>query len=119
MRIWHLDRNRRALSCRLREFYDISEELGRGSYAAVFKAFNKAERKWYAVKLLPGSTSKPLGGDGSKVEALRVKTENKRRHIEHEIEILKNLQHPHIVQFKEHFVEESGISKFDAYVCIL
>ena len=115
LRIWHMDRSRRSLSHRLEEFYDVSRELGRGSYATVFKALHKAEKKWYAVKRI----ARPEDGRGSRVttaqagdpyhDVLCRKVAGRLRQLEREIDILKSLKHPHIVEFKEHFVEGSSI----------
>ncbi|KAI0756092.1 kinase-like domain-containing protein [Daedaleopsis nitida] len=106
VRIWHMDRSRTGARSMLHAKYDVSDqELGQGSYATVYKALHRTEKRWYAVKLLPGGRARDVTrlsyahGDGRRT-----------RHLEHEIAVLTHLRHPHIVRLKEHFVEDAGIS---------
>lgn len=73
--------------------YDLQQKLGQGGFGIVWKALHIEEGKWYAVKLL----------DKKDISAAS------RR----EVQLLRDLQHPNIVQFKE-AVDET--SKFGEYV---
>ncbi|KAJ4918360.1 hypothetical protein JOQ06_021613 [Pogonophryne albipinna] len=64
----------------------LTERLGSGTYATVYKAYRKGDsREVVAVKVV------------SKKSLNRVSTEN----LLTEIEILKTMRHPHIVQLKD------------------
>lgn len=81
--------------------YDLSTELGKGSFATVMKAISRATGKWYAVKMIhdksvrsPGET--PHG------------TNSRRAAFAREISIMENLRHPNICELKEVFYQEDS-----------
>ncbi|KAI0701141.1 kinase-like domain-containing protein [Cerioporus squamosus] len=110
LRIWHVERQKASSLARrrLRQVYDVSKlELGRGSYAIVKMALHRTEGSQYAVKLL-GDKAVPKAQtrrQGSHAGSSSFKVE-----LGREVEILKALQHDNIVQFKEHFVEDDGVT---------
>ena len=94
----------------LHAHYELTEELGKGTFATVMKAMNKSNGLWYACKMihlrsLKGSiTTGSLTGDylGSESPILK------------EVRILESLQHPNICQLKEVFYEPQYLSKLIA-----
>lgn len=81
--------------------YDITQELGKGSFAVVMKAVCRATGKLYAVKMIQESRHVRHPGENQ--------NQNSRRCLfEREISILENLDHPNICKLKEVFYEESG-----------
>ena len=97
VRIWHMAKSKLVSRPQLRAAYDVSnQELGRGSYATVVKALHKMEMRWYAVKLLPG----------------HAEVANRARSLHREIKVMEALCHDRIVQYKEHFLEDDGISTY-------
>lgn len=78
------------------ELYTVGDVLGKGGFGEVKKAFHLEESRYYAIKFIPegqaGSASHSLD------EAARARY---LRYLREEIEILKRVQHSHIVQFKE------------------
>ncbi len=107
LRIWHVERQKVSSLARRRlgKVYDVSKELGRGSYATVKMALHRKEGIQYAVKLLGGKAVPKTRRRGSRTAPNSFKIE-----LGREVEILKALQHDHIVQFKEHFVEDDGVT---------
>ncbi|RDX51404.1 Pkinase-domain-containing protein [Lentinus brumalis] len=107
LRIWHVERQKVSSLARRRlgKVYDVSKELGRGSYATVKMALHRKEGIQYAVKLLGGKAVPKTRRRGSRTAPDSFKIE-----LGREVEILKALQHDHIVQFKEHFVEDDGVT---------
>jgi serine/threonine/tyrosine protein kinase RAD53 len=86
-------------------FYDIATELGKGSFATVVKAINRADGRWYAVKMIQNSKVKritPTGTGGAN---------NPNEIFVREISILEDLKHPNICQLKEVFWDATTISK--------
>ncbi|KAI0032710.1 kinase-like domain-containing protein, partial [Vararia minispora EC-137] len=73
--------------------YDITHELGKGSFATVMKAVHRPTGRFYAVKIIHGS--KIRGNDETKVNAFK-----------REILILESLHHPNICRLKEQFHED-------------
>ncbi|KAL1941949.1 hypothetical protein VTO73DRAFT_6479 [Trametes versicolor] len=91
------------------EFYDFDRELGKGTFATVHKALNKAEGRWYAVKVihthklnLPPGWSKELQ-HGPPVDRAVKK-------LMAEILILERLNHRNICQLREVFAEPHRLS---------
>lgn len=64
--------------------------MGRGAFGTVYLVRNLLERRLYAMKILKSSIN-----SNEKVKVIR------------EIEILKNARHPHILYFKEAFVNST------------
>ena len=73
------------------EKYDIIEIIGQGMYGKVYKAINKSEQKYYAIKTLNFQNV----------------SEKERLNIEMEINLLQELKHPSIVLYKESFLDEN------------
>ena len=74
------------LQCRgIRNNYDCTKKLGTGGFGKVFQVRNKKTKKLYACK---------------KVSKLNI---NNLEKLRKEIEILKKLDHPHIVKLNEVF----------------
>lgn len=67
--------------------YELQQELGRGSFAAVYKALQRATGKFFAVKIIPKPQS-----------LLQPSTINM---LDREITILKQLKHPNIVALED------------------
>ncbi|KAF7979844.1 hypothetical protein HWV62_40589 [Athelia sp. TMB] len=82
--------------------YDLGVELGKGSFASVYKAMHRQTGKWYAVKIIQADKIKKNtqnqtpGADPRKATAFA-----------REISILEQLQHPNICQLKEAFMDDS------------
>jgi serine/threonine protein kinase len=109
--------------------YDTVLELGKGSFATVFKAVHRATGTWVAVKQiyqdkttstmgsLPGaySSDESLGEygnpDGIEIGDLSTAPKNLRISITREIGIMRNLLHPNITELKAVFFQTGTISK--------
>lgn len=76
--------------------YDITHELGKGSFATVMKAIERSTGKWYAIKIITDKHNRP--GDQNRIAFAR------------EIEIMKKLKHPNICELKEVFYQANGIN---------
>lgn len=83
--------------------YDISHELGKGSFASVYKAIHRATGQWYAVKMIQV--------DKIKKSAMKRDVE-KASTFAREISILEKLNHPNICQLKETFFQDDNMSMF-------
>jgi serine/threonine protein kinase len=83
--------------------YDISTELGKGSFATVRKAVSRTTGEWYAVKMIQDSKR----GKGVRNTALA-----------REITIMERLKHPNICELKEVFFQDNGdISQSSYFFC--
>jgi len=71
------------------EKYDFIEIIGQGMFGKVYKALNKLEQKYYAIKTLN----------------LQNISQKERLNIETEINLLQELKHPNIVLYKESFLD--------------
>jgi serine/threonine/tyrosine protein kinase RAD53 len=85
-------------------YYDLGVELGKGSFASVYKAMHRLTGKWYAVKMIQAdkvkkSAANGNGGDGDARKATA---------FAREISILEQLSHPNICQLKETFFDDAG-----------
>ncbi|KAJ7646627.1 kinase-like domain-containing protein [Roridomyces roridus] len=67
--------------------YDFSVQLGKGTYATVYKAISRATNKWVAIKVIHESMRPPTDDDTCR-----------------EIEILRNLHHENICEMKGYFI---------------
>ncbi|KAK7043163.1 hypothetical protein VNI00_008517 [Paramarasmius palmivorus] len=74
-------------------YYDLGPELGRGSFATVFRAISKATGEWYAVKMI--QESRRTGKEESCSANIN---------LQREIAIMKELHHPNICELKDVFV---------------
>ncbi|KAF9452361.1 Pkinase-domain-containing protein [Macrolepiota fuliginosa MF-IS2] len=80
--------------------YDITHELGKGSFATVMKAIERSTGKWYAIKIITDKHNRP--GDQNRIAFAR------------EIDIMKKLKHPNICELKEVFYQKNAlISRVD------
>ena len=83
--------------------YDISTELGKGSFATVRKAVSRTTGELYAVKMIQDSKR----GKGVRNTALA-----------REITIMERLKHPNICELKEVFFQDNGdISQSSYFSC--
>ena len=73
------------------EKYEFIEIIGQGMYGKVYKAINKIENKYYAIKSL---NFKDI-------------SQKERQNIETEVNLLKELKHPNIVLYKESFIDKN------------
>ncbi|EKM80931.1 hypothetical protein AGABI1DRAFT_37595 [Agaricus bisporus var. burnettii JB137-S8] len=76
--------------------YDLTHELGKGSFATVMKAIERRTGEWFAVKIITDKHNRP--GDQNRVAFTR------------EIEIMKKLKHPNICELKEVFYQANALS---------
>lgn len=77
-----------------KQCYKISEELGAGAYATVMSATHKTSGISRAVKIIPKS---------------RITSKVARETFLHEVEILRQMDHPNIVRVYEYFQDEKYI----------
>ena len=74
--------------------YELTEELGKGSFATVMKAMSKATGQWYACKMIH-------------VKQLKASASNRlsdpAQALMKEVQILERLHHKNICQLKEVF----------------
>ncbi|KAG1889963.1 kinase-like domain-containing protein [Suillus subluteus] len=78
--------------------YDISHEIGKGSFATVMKAVSRATGQWYAIKVIQDHKVK------------RATVNNNETAFAREISILERLHHRNICQMKEAFFEDNSIN---------
>ena len=85
-------------------YYDISTELGKGSFATVMKAMSRTTGDWFAVKMINHSKAlrngEPAGGNNT--NAARTSS------FAREISIMEKLKHPNICELKEVFFQENN-----------
>ena len=80
----------------IHRFYDIGTELGRGSFATVYRAVCRADGKTYAIKMVKRNR---LRVDGQGATSIFMK----------EVQILEKLHHPNICFLKETFYEPKDV----------
>jgi tetratricopeptide (TPR) repeat protein/tRNA A-37 threonylcarbamoyl transferase component Bud32 len=80
----------------LEEHYEIHEQIGAGSFAAVFRATQKSTRQSVAVKILKEQTNLNLDPD------------TRLRHFTREIQLCAKLNHPNIVQLIDGGITQAG-----------
>ncbi|KAG2154460.1 kinase-like domain-containing protein [Suillus bovinus] len=78
--------------------YDISHEIGKGSFATVMKAVSRATGQWYAIKVIQDHKVKRATANSNETAFAR------------EISILERLHHRNICQMKEAFFEDNSIN---------
>ena len=74
------------------EEYEFIENIGQGMYGRVYKARNKKENKYYAIKRL---NFKDIN-------------EKEKKQINNEVSCIKKLKHPNIISYKESFNDEDN-----------
>ncbi|RDB16782.1 putative serine/threonine-protein kinase fhkC [Hypsizygus marmoreus] len=80
--------------------YDVSEVLGKGSFATVMKAVSRATGQWYAVKMIQDHKTVRSPGDQQQGYHSRNQT------FAREISIMEKLRHRNICELKEVFFQE-------------
>jgi serine/threonine/tyrosine protein kinase RAD53 len=85
-------------------YYDLGIELGKGSFASVYKAMHRVSGQWYAVKMIQADKVKKTAanGNGGDVDPRKATA------FAREISILEQLSHPNICQLKETFFDNVG-----------
>ena len=73
--------------------YDILKKLGNGTFGQVYKIMHKKTGNIRAMKIIPKNNLKPGFTD---------------KDIIHEITIMKNLDHPHIIKIYEFYIDEEN-----------
>ena len=74
------------------EEYEFIENIGQGMYGRVYKARNKKENKYYAIKRL---NFKDIN-------------EKEKKQINNEVSCIKKLKHPNIISYKDSFNDEDN-----------
>ncbi|KAJ7782479.1 kinase-like domain-containing protein, partial [Mycena maculata] len=74
------------------KYYDLSVELGKGSFATVYKALHMATSDWVAVKVIHETKRQPTPTSGSNPGNTR------------EIKIMEHLAHPNICRQADRFL---------------
>lgn len=77
--------------------FDLMQELGKGTFATVMKALERATGIERAIKMIH---NKPTGSPESE--------ENRRKQLVREIEIMKSLKHPNICGLHKVFEQNDG-----------
>ena len=72
--------------------YEFIENIGQGMYGRVYKAKNKKENKYYAIKRL---NFKDIN-------------EKEKKQINNEVSCIKKLKHPNIISYKDSFNDEDN-----------
>lgn len=75
-------------------FYEVKENLGSGSYGTVVLAIQKSTREQRAIKI---------------INKFKLHTEEARKKVMNEVEILRKLDHPHIVKVYEFYEDEFNL----------
>ena len=79
-------------------------ELGKGSFASVYKAMHRISGQWFAVKMIQSDKVKKNAANGNGGDA----DPRKATAFAREISILEQLSHPNICQLKETFFDDVG-----------
>ncbi|KAF9650876.1 kinase-like protein [Thelephora ganbajun] len=94
--------------------YDVSHELGTGSFATVHKALSRRTGQFVAVKMIRSNKlASPLPADPNRDEdrSVNAATNNRSASFAREIQILSDLRHPNICQLIETFWSATEISE--------
>lgn len=75
-------------------YYDLSNELGKGSFATVMKAMSRTTGEWFAVKMIHGNRN-----DHHVTRSTS---------FTREITVMEQLKHPNICELKEVFYQENN-----------
>lgn len=92
--------------------YDVSHELGTGSFATVHKAISRRTGQWVAVKMIRSNKLASPNGNGDNNHSINANADARAISFAREIQILKDLRHPNICQLIETFWTESEISEY-------
>lgn len=92
--------------------YDLSHELGTGSFATVHKALSRHTGKFVAVKMIRSNKlAAPLPADRDEGRSVNAATNNRTSSFAREIQILSDLRHENICQLIETFWTATEICK--------
>jgi len=72
--------------------YQLQRSIGNGSFGQVYLVLHKEEQREYVMKSIELQTASDEG----------------RQQMELEVQLLKSMQHPNIVAYRESFVDDSG-----------
>jgi serine/threonine/tyrosine protein kinase RAD53 len=85
-------------------YYDVSHELGTGSFATVHKALSRRTGQFVAVKMIRSNKlAAPLDTNRDEDRSVNAATNNRALSFAREIQILSDLRHPNICQLLETF----------------
>lgn len=94
--------------------YDLSHELGTGTFATVHKALSRRTGQFVAVKMIRSNKlAAPLAADRDEDRSINAATNNRTSSFAREIKILSDLRHPNICQLIETFWTTNEISEDD------
>jgi serine/threonine/tyrosine protein kinase RAD53 len=92
--------------------YDVSHELGTGSFATVHKAISRRTGQWVAVKMIRSNKlASPNAQNNDNGHSINANVDARAISFAREIQILKDLRHPNICMLIETFWTESEISE--------
>ena len=91
--------------------YDVSHELGTGSFATVHKALDRRTGQWVAVKMIRSNKLASPIVNNDNGHSVNANANMRATSFAREIKILKDLQHPNICTLIETFWTESEISE--------
>ncbi|KAJ8518308.1 hypothetical protein ONZ45_g4597 [Pleurotus djamor] len=86
----------------LYKYYDLSIELGKGSFATVMKAVHLATGEWVAIKMIQDKKSSANGTHGGS------DSNTKKNAFFREISIMEKLKHPNICELREVFIQKDN-----------
>jgi serine/threonine protein kinase len=75
------------------DYYKIIKKLGNGTFGEVYKIMHRKTGNIRAMKIIPKNNTKPGFAD---------------KDIIHEITIMKNLDHPHVIKLYEFYIDDSN-----------
>ena len=81
------------------ENYKLGKRIGRGNYGTVYVALDKRNNRWYCLKTI----------------VMEAHSDEEREKAQQEVEVLRGLDHPGIVRYHEHFVNEDSLCVVMAY----
>ncbi|KAF9497953.1 kinase-like protein [Pleurotus eryngii] len=88
----------------LYKYYDLCNELGKGSFATVMKAVHLATGEWVAIKMIQDKKANAAGtnanADGNGT--------TRHQAFMREISIMEQLKHPNICELKEVYMQPNG-----------
>ena len=82
------------------DYYKLIKKLGQGTFGQVYKIMNKQTGNIRAMKIIPKNNLRPGFTD---------------KDIIHEITIMKNLDHPHIIKLYEFYIDEFNYYLINEY----
>lgn len=99
--------------------YDVSHELGTGSFATVHKALSRRTGRFVAVKMIRSNKlAAPLNLDQNDDRSVNAATNNRGASFAREIQILSDLRHQNICQLIETFWTTTEISECNILIVL-